>query len=81
MKKTDFDKKINDILKKDLNIHYDDFHRSMTLEELDLTVPEINLFLNKVEIILDINIEDQEIDFHMTLMDFVGKIVENSEKD
>ncbi|MGY5851848.1 hypothetical protein [Salegentibacter sp. F14] len=78
MKKINFgkEKKLYDLLENELDIYYDlSFIRSRTLEELNLTKPEIDLFLNKFENIYEVCIEEWEIEPKITLVEFIKKLL------
>ncbi|WP_209310191.1 hypothetical protein, partial [Salinimicrobium oceani] len=64
-----------DLLKRELNIQHDlPFMRSMTLQELNITKPEINLFLNTLESIYEVYIEEQNLNLDMTSKEFIKRI-------
>lgn len=76
MENTNFNKKkFYDLLKRELNIQHDlPFMRSMTLQELNITKPEINLFLNTLESIYEVYIEEQNLNLDMTSKEFIKRI-------
>lgn len=76
MENTSFErKKFYDLLEKELNIHHDiPFMRSMTLQELNITKPEINLFLNTLESIYDVCIGEQDFNLDITSKEFIERI-------
>lgn len=76
MENTNFNKKkFYDLLKRELNIQHDlPFMRSMTLKELNITTPEINLFLNTLESIYEVYIEEQNLNLDMTSKEFIKRI-------
>ncbi|SOC79340.1 hypothetical protein SAMN06296241_0861 [Salinimicrobium sediminis] len=76
MVNSDFEKeKFYDLLEKELNINLDlPFMKFMTLQELNITKPEINLFLNTLESIYDVYIKEQNLNLDITSKEFIERI-------
>lgn len=67
------------LLENELNIYHSfDFIKTRTLEELDLTKPEIDLFLNQLETTYDMYIEEWEVKMDINFGEFIKEIVANS---
>ena len=77
IKKADIEKKIvfHDLLEKELSIYYNyENIRSKTLDELDITRSEVDLFLNRLESTYNIRIKEEDIKMNILFGDLVEKI-------
>tara|TARA_R100000935_G_scaffold3137_2_gene8277 strand:+ start:5236 stop:5511 length:276 start_codon:yes stop_codon:yes gene_type:complete len=64
-----------DLLEKELNINLDlPFMKFMTLQEHNITKPEIYLFLNNLESIYDVCIGEQDFNLDITSKEFIERI-------
>lgn len=70
------DKDFRNLIEDELNIYNSiEVIKSKTLEELYLTRPEIDLFLNKFEDTYDVYLEEWELNLEIKFGDFMKKLL------